>query len=123
TVGGNTAHGTVALTGPAYAGGVSVALSSSNPSVAAVPASVTVPAGATKVTFNVTSVPVASSAPVTITASSGGSKKSATLTVTVPSLSSLSLSPGTVVGGRSSTGTVKLNGIALDGGISVSLSS
>jgi uncharacterized protein (TIGR03790 family) len=123
TVGGNTAHGTVTLTGPAYAGGVPVSLSSSNSSVGAVPSSVTVPAGATKVTFNVSTMPVASATPITIAANSGGSMKSTTLTVTAPALSSLSLAPNTVVGGVSSTGTVKLTGAAPSGGISVSLSS
>ena len=123
TVGGGTAHGTVTLTGPAYAGGVVVSLSSSNSSVAAVSSSITVPAGATKATFNVSTMPVAFSTPVTITANSGGSMKSATLTVTAPVLSSLSLMPSTVVGGASSTGTVKLTGAAPSGGISVSLSS
>jgi trimeric autotransporter adhesin len=123
TVGGNTAHGTVTLTGPAYAGGVPVSLSSSNSSVGAVPSSVTVPAGATKVTFNVSTMPVASATPITIAANSGGSMKSTTLTVTAPALSSLSLVPNTVVGGVSSTGTVKLTGAAPSGGISVSLSS
>ena len=123
TVGGNTVHGTVTLTGPAYAGGVVVSLSSSNSSAAAVPSNVTVPAGATKATFNVSTMPVASATPVTITANSGGSVKSATVTATAPALSSLSLAPSTVVGGAGSTGTVKLTGAAPSGGISVSLNS
>jgi uncharacterized protein (TIGR03790 family) len=123
TVGGNTAHGMVTLTGPAYAGGVFVSLSSSNSSAAAVPSNVTVPAGATKATFNVSTMPVGSATPVTITANSGGSIKSATLTVTAPVLTSLSLAPSAVVGGASSIGTVKLTGAAPSGGISVSLNS
>jgi len=123
TVGGKTVTGTVTLTGPAYSSGIAVSLTSSNASVAGVPTSITIPAGAIKGTFSVTTAPVSSSTPVTITASSGGSMKSATLTVTLPSLSSLSLSPGSVVGGASSTGTVKLNGVAPSDGISVSLTS
>ena len=123
TIGGATAHGTVTLTGPAYAGGVVVSLSSSNSSAAVVPSNVTVPAGATKATFNVSTMPVASATPVTITANSGGSIKSTTLTVTAPVLSSLSLAPSTVVGGAGSTGTVKLTGATPSGGISVSLRS
>jgi uncharacterized protein (TIGR03790 family) len=123
TVGGNTVHGTVTLTGPAYAGGVVVSLTSSNSSAAVVPSNVTVPAGATKATFNVSTMPVASATPVTITANSGGSIKSATLTVTSPALNSLSLAPSTVVGGASSNGTVKLTGAAPSVGLSVSLSS
>jgi hypothetical protein len=123
TLGGKTVTGTVTLTGSAYSGGVTVSLTSSNPSVAGVPTSITVPAGATKGTFSVTTAPVSSSTPITITAGSGDSMKSATLTVTAPTLSSLSLSPGSVVGGASSTGTVKLTGDAPSDGIYVSLSS
>jgi len=82
TVGGDPVRGTVTLMGPAYSGGVTVYLTSSNPSVAAVPSSITVPPGATKETFNLTTVPVSSSTPVTIAATSGGSMKSATVTVT-----------------------------------------
>src|ERR1700722_2845319 len=120
-VGGNTVHGTVTLSAPAYSGGINVSFTSSNPSVAAVQSSITIPAGAARGTFSVATVPVSSATPVTITASSGVSIKSATLTVTTPSLYSLSVMPATVVGGNSSTGTVKLNGVAPGGGISVSL--
>jgi hypothetical protein len=115
--------GTVTLSAPAYSGGINVSLTSSNTSVAAVQSNITIPAGATRGTFSVTTVPVSSSTPVTITASSGVPIKSATLTVTPPSLYSLSVVPATVVGGNSSTGTVKLNGVAPSGGISVSLAS
>jgi uncharacterized protein (TIGR03790 family) len=83
-VGGNTAHGTVTQTGPAYAGGIVVSLTSSDPSIAVVPNSVTVPAGATNVIFDITTSPVSSSTPVVITASSGASMKSFTITVTAP---------------------------------------
>lgn len=122
-VGGNSLHGTVVLTGPAYSGGVTVNLSSSAPSVASVPASITVPAGMNIAVFPITTFAVASSTPVTISAVSGGPAKTATLTVTPPALKSLSLSPPTVTGGQSSTGTVTLNGPAPAGGISVALSS
>ena len=47
-------------------------LSSGNPAVASVPASVTVPAGATSATFPVTTSVVASTTTVTITGSAGG---------------------------------------------------
>jgi len=51
--GGTAATGTVTLNGPAPAGGAQVALSRDNPAVH-VPATVTVAAGATSATFNVT---------------------------------------------------------------------
>jgi trimeric autotransporter adhesin len=121
-VGGNSSTGTVRLTGPAPAGGSVVTLSSSNTAAAQVPASVTVPAGATTATFTVTTTPVASNATVTITAVYGVTR-TATLTVTPASLSAVTLSPTSVIGGTSSTGTVTLNGPAPAAGAVVTLSS
>src|SRR2546426_2958319 len=101
--------GPVPLSWPAPAGGAQVALSSSNPA-AAVPASVTVPAGGTSASFSLTTSAVAISTPVTISASYGGGTRTASLTVVPAILSSLTLSPTSVVGGPlgSSTGTVTL---------------
>jgi uncharacterized protein (TIGR03790 family) len=122
-VSGSKTGATAMLTGPAYAGGVTLTLSSSDSSVATVPGSVTVPQGATSVAVPVTTFPVPSSTPVTIAASSNGTVKSATLTVTPPAVTALSLSPATVRGGQTSTATVKLSGPAPSGGSVVSLSS
>src|SRR6267143_2024902 len=113
--GGNSSTGTVTLSGPAPAGGAQVALSSSNTAVATVPSSVTVAAGATSASFTVSTSAVVVSTTVTISASYGGATRSATLTVTpapppAPTLSSLTLSPTSVTGGNSSTGTVTLSG-------------
>src|SRR2546426_1680769 len=88
--------GTVTLNAPAPAGGAQVALSSSNPSVASVPASVTVPAGATSVTFTVNTSIVVFSQSVTITASYNGSSRSATLIVQLLLLAVLELPPAPV---------------------------
>ena len=121
--GGNTSTGTVTLNGPAPGGGASVTLSSSNTAVAPVPAAVTVPEGATSVTFTVTTTPVSGATVVNISGSYGGVTRSSNLTVNLASLSSLSLIPSSVVGGSSSTGTVTLNGPAPGGGAPVTLSS
>jgi hypothetical protein len=121
--GGSGATGTVTLSGPAPAGGAQVALSDNN-AAASVPASVTVPAGATSASFSIGTSAVADNTAVTISASYGGATRSATLTVLHAVLSSLSLSPTSVVGGlQSSTGTVRLNGPAPAGGAQVALSS
>ncbi len=56
--GGTPATGTVTLGSPAPAGGVAVSLSSTLPGSASVPATVTVPAGATSASFTVTTFPV-----------------------------------------------------------------
>ncbi len=54
--GGTSATGTVTLNGPAPAAGFPVTLTSTNPGVATVPPSVTVPAGVSSVNFTVNSV-------------------------------------------------------------------
>src|SRR5439155_816686 len=125
--GGNSSTGTVTLSGAAPAGGATVTLSSSNTAAAAVPSSVAVPAGATSATFPVNTSAVAASTTVTISASYGGVSKSATLTVTpppLPTVSSLTLNPTSVIGGlQTSTGTVTLGAPAPAGGAQVMLSS
>ena len=80
-VGGATSKGTVNLTAAAPTGGVVVALTSSNSSRATVPASVTVPAGASSATFNIGTATTNKKTNVSITASYGGVSKSATLTI------------------------------------------
>jgi hypothetical protein len=125
-VGGNPSTGTVYLTAPAQSGGFTVQLSSSNPSVASVPSSVTVPQGQTSANFTVTTTPVTSQTNVTITASAQGVTRQATLTVTPqPSvtLQSLTISPSWVFGGSNATGTVTLTGPAPAGGAVVQLRS
>jgi hypothetical protein len=126
-VGGNTSQGTATLTSAAPSGGAVVTLSSSNTSVATVPASVTVAAGATSATFTVGTVSVAASTPATISGAYGGVTRTATLTVTPPAapaaLSALSVNPTSVTGGTSSQGTVTLTSAAPVGGFAVTLSS
>jgi LmbE family N-acetylglucosaminyl deacetylase/lysophospholipase L1-like esterase len=122
-VGGTSSQGTVMLNGAAPAGGAIVSLASSAPSVATVPASVTVAAGAASATFLVTTSAVTASTGVTISASYGGATPTAPLTVTPASASALALNPTSVVGGNPSTGTVTLSGPAPTGGAAVALSS
>ena len=87
--GGTNAAGTVSLTSAAPTGGLLVALSSGN-AAAGVPASVTVPAGATSAGFTVTTTSVAASTPVTLTASLAGISRTTTLTVAPPGAVTLS---------------------------------
>ena len=79
-VGGNPSTGTVTLNGPAPVDGATVTLTSDNPTVAQVPASVAVPAGGTSATFPVTTTVVTSSTSVLISGTYGVGQ-SATLTV------------------------------------------
>lgn len=79
--------GTVILSGPAPAGGVSVALRSSETRKATVPASVTVPEGATSATFIINTLTGklgGGDNEVTITATFDGTTRSATLSVLRP---------------------------------------
>lgn len=124
--GGTTSQGTASLTSAAPSGGAVVTLSSSNTSVATVPASVTVPAGAFSATFTVSTVSVTAPTSITISGAFGGATRSATLTVTPPapaSLSTVAVSPASVTGGASSQGTVTLTSPAQPGGFAISLSS
>jgi hypothetical protein len=79
--GGDTAAGTVSITQPAPESGVQVLLTSSEPAVAQVPASVTITAGQTSAGFAVPTSPVTSSHTVVITASFGGQSRFAFLGV------------------------------------------
>jgi len=66
--GGTSSTGTVALAGPAPAGGAVISLLNSNPSVATVPATVTIPQGQTSAIFPVTTTAVAATTYVSINA-------------------------------------------------------
>jgi hypothetical protein len=80
--GGGTSQGTVTLSAAAPSGGAVVGLSSSNQPVAGVPATVTVPSGATGATFTVSTSAVSTSTSATISAAYGGVTRTATQTVT-----------------------------------------
>ncbi len=80
--GGSSATGTVSLSAAAPAGGLAVALWSSNTAVASVPGSVVVPAGATSAAFPITTSRVRRATAVTLQASYGGVAKTLTLSVT-----------------------------------------
>ena len=122
--GGMTSQGTVSLTGPAPAGGVTVSLMSSNTAVATVQANVNVAAGSSSATFNVTTFPVIFSSDSNITAMlAGSSPLMADLIVNPPVVTMVSFNPSIVASGQMSTGTVTLSGNAPMGGLSVSLSS
>jgi len=91
-VSGQTATGTVTLSGIAPAGGISVILTSANPAALPVPASVSVAAGQSTQTFLVTAGAVSSATPVTVTATSGAASATASLIVTL----ALSLNPSSL---------------------------
>ena len=103
--GGNDGVGVVNLaTGyVAPVGGALVTLTSDNPALVQMPASVTIPAGQTSASFPIQTWTTGTTTPVNISASYGNVTKSAVLTVSAPSqavpISSVTLTPQTVVGG------------------------
>jgi uncharacterized delta-60 repeat protein len=79
--------GAITLSGPAPAGGISVSLRSSETRKATVPATVTIPEGATSATFTITTLTGdlgGGDNKVTISATLGGVTRSATLTIIRP---------------------------------------
>ena len=100
--GGGAATGTVTVSTPAPAGGTAVILSSSNPQLASVPATVTVPAGATSATFPIATTTVAFDRSATIDATYAGTLQ-AKLTVTAP----VAVNADTVSIGRAEYDTAK----------------
>lgn len=122
--GGSPITGTVTLGSAAPTGGVIVALSSSNPSAAKVPATVTIAAGKTSATFTITTSPVAANMPVTLTAAFDGASKTAAVNVAPPTLLAVQIAPpGSIKGGGSIGAAVQLSSPPPAGGLLFALSS
>ena len=100
-----------------------VQVTSSNPSVAAVPSTATVSAGSGVGFFDIATAPVTAPTAVTISVSGGGVTLSHPLTVypSLPTLTGMTVSPESVVGGSPATGTVTLNSPAPAVGVHVNL--
>jgi hypothetical protein len=121
-IGGTAGTGTVTLNAPAGAGGAVVALSSSNPALASVAASVTVPAGETSGSFPISTVAVTESSVQTISANLDGLGKSAQLMVGPP-IAYMMISRWPVVGGMAVSGYVVLGVPAPTDGATIALTS
>ncbi len=119
--GGATINGTVNITAPAPAAGLTVYLGNSDSSTS-VPASVTIPSGMTSTVFTVTTFPVWATVASKIYASTDTSEMAVGVNVVSPAVSGLKLSPASVTGGASSNGVVTL-GSPAPPGFSVALTS
>jgi probable HAF family extracellular repeat protein len=115
-----TATGTVALTGSAPASGVTVSLATTTAG-AKTPATVVVPAGATKATFTVTTNAVSTLNKGSFTASYGGVSKAFPLSVRPIYLTAVALTPSTVAGGGTVGGQATIECAAPTGGTKVTL--
>jgi uncharacterized delta-60 repeat protein len=128
TLSGTTVPGCQSLTGvvtlcaPAPAGGLEVKLTD-NLSAATLPASVTVPEGASTACFTIATTPVSSNQSGNIVAKLNGVVRSATLVVRPIAIASLSFTPNPVLGPNPVSGTVVLECPAPAGGLTVQLSS
>ena len=123
---GNTVSGTVTIADRAPINGATVALQSSDSITATVPYGVNIPSGQNSASFTITTAAVTAARTVTISATYGNFKQSATLTVNSPAsatLTGVTVSPNRVTGGTSATGTVTLGAPASAGGTIVSLQS
>lgn len=136
--GGEGVQANVTLNRPAPQGGAVVKLSntiatptatSAAPLTIEMPTSITIAEGESGASFNVqTNVTTLNgfdrAIAVDVQASFGGATQTATLSVNPPlAVSSLTVTPGSVTGGDSATGTVTLNGAAPEGGALVTLAS
>ena len=128
TTGWNEAFGRIQLTAPAPAGGALVTLTSANPGVAPVPASVTIPAGEATWTFRIDPREVFAPTTVALSAALAGGAPSQTQIVVRPSsLHSVKVpfvtGAGNFPGGVQVIGDLSLNGLAPTVGESVQLTS
>ncbi len=125
--GGFSTTGTIALSIPAQAGGATVTLTSDNPALAAVPASVTLPLGTTSISFPVTTSSVAAATTVPVTASFNGQTISTSVVLSpapVVAVSALTFSFPSVVGGQQISATVSVTNFPRDpNGAVITLSS
>jgi hypothetical protein len=131
--GGNPVTGTILLSSPAGNSGLTVTLTAppgitidaGANAVSGGPQGstrISVPAGATSVTFRVLSAPVASIQQALISGVSGSDAATATLTIKPASVRSIAVSPSTVTGGTAATLSVTLDG-PLASGLGITLSS
>ncbi|WP_144241198.1 beta strand repeat-containing protein [Fimbriimonas ginsengisoli] len=118
-VGGVNSTGTMTLLHAAPAGGETITIASSKPSVR-VPASVFVPAGATKVTFRARTSPVLANLSAVVTATLNGESTSGTLTVKAPTITSVTVSPSSITLGTPGVITVTISSPAPHGYFAVS---
>ena len=130
-IGGTSVTGTVTLLQPAPPGGIEVTLVSSDTSLARPPAKVLVPEGDTAASFAITTAAVGSAVPIifnTGTANDNYRAPETRLTLVPvgspapsPSLAAVTLQTDSVVGGGTTTGTIRLTAPAPPGGARVSV--
>lgn len=102
---------------------VDVRLSSSNPTVAAVPTGAQIAAGGTIANFQVETTGVNVPTTVVITATVNDVDRVTSLTVRPPTMASIVITPGTFTGGNTASALIKTSGVAGPDGCIVTLKS
>lgn len=118
---GRNYDGKVILGSKAPVGGQVIQLSSSNPTAASGPASVTVAAGEVVAIFRISCKQAAQPVSVTISATANGATQSGVIDVGPLALVAITVDPH--LGGRNTLGRATLNGPAPPGGVTVMLTS
>jgi uncharacterized protein (TIGR03437 family) len=124
--GGNSVTGTVSLNGLARAGGFPVTLRSSSIPTLQMPFLVTVAQGQVSAAFTISTPTTSIVQNATITAVAGSGSETAALEIDPASLAQLgafSVTPASVQGGSSLTGTLGLTAPAALGGVNIQISS
>ena len=119
----NTLTATVTLTGAAPAGGLEIAIEVGDEDVLTAPESVVFAANAKTAVVQVAHFPLEDATDATISAELFGKTKSDSLTVSVAAVTSITVSPGSAVGGATAKGKVSLDAPAPEGGFKVTLKS
>ncbi len=123
--GGTVSSAVVTIDYPAPTGGTVVELRSQKPSLASLPATVTIPARSQSITVPITTA-ARNGDPISFYIYAnlpGFGTQGKQLRIVRPVVTGVTISPSTVVGGTTTTGTVTLNGPAAAGGLVVKLSS
>lgn len=113
-VSGNSATGTITLTAPAPAGGLTVTLTD-NSAALVTPDSLVIPAGQSSGTFQVGALSSSVQIMRQVKATYNGQVMTRNLIILLPDIISLGLAPTSVKGGTSSVGTVTANGTVGNG--------
>ena len=121
--GGQPSNGTVEISSPAPNGGLTLSLSSSNPAIASVPKTVTVPAGSRAASFQINTRSLTKSQSAVITATHAGTVATTKVSVNPLQLDFLFIDYLTLYGGETSTAIVRLSGPSPSSGAIVQLSS
>ena len=120
--GGNQVTGTVTLSNPAPENGITVTVTATG-SYAQVPNTISIAGGAKTATFTIQTIGVANIQIVNLSVSNRLGSQGSTLTILPATLSAVSFTPESVIGGNSVTAIVQLSGKAPPSGAVVKLKS